>query len=76
MHKKLNNININKLERVKRIELSQEAWKATALPLSYTRLLNKLNGGGNKIRTYVDIRQLIYSQPPLATRAFLLKKSK
>ena len=27
------------LERVKRIELSQSAWKAEVLPLNYTRLL-------------------------------------
>ena len=36
------------LERVKRIELSQPAWKAGALPLSYTR---KLNGAEDEIRT-------------------------
>ena len=35
------------MERVKRIELSQLAWKARALPLSYTRI----NGGGDWIRT-------------------------
>ena len=27
------------LERVKRIELSQSAWKAEVLPLNYTRIL-------------------------------------
>ena len=27
------------MERVKRIELSQSAWKAEVLPLNYTRLL-------------------------------------
>ncbi len=40
----------NKLERVKRIELSYSAWEAAALPLSYTRffvacLLNYSWGG-------------------------------
>ena len=37
------------LERVKRIELSQPAWKAGALPLSYTR---RQIGGGRRIRTF------------------------
>ena len=36
------------LERVKRIELSQPAWKAGALPLSYTR--NNI-GAEDEIRT-------------------------
>ena len=31
------------MERVKGIEPSQSAWKAGALPLSYTRMLNTLN---------------------------------
>ena len=31
------------MERVKGIEPSQSAWKAGALPLSYTRMLNALN---------------------------------
>ena len=48
------------LERVKGIEPSQPAWKAGALPLSYTRrvifvllfcFINVFNGGGNWIRT-------------------------
>ena len=34
---------ICKMERVKGIEPSQSAWKAGALPLSYTRMLNTLN---------------------------------
>ena len=29
----------NYMERVKRIELSQSAWKAEVLPLNYTRIL-------------------------------------
>lgn len=33
---------IQKLERVKRIELSRLAWEAKALPLSYTRLNTKI----------------------------------
>ena len=32
------------LERVKRIELSQSAWKAEVLPLNYTRILGRLMG--------------------------------
>ena len=36
------------MERVKRIELSRPAWKAGALPLSYTRMF----GGGRRIRTF------------------------
>ena len=30
------------LERVKRIELSQSAWKAEVLPLNYTRMAPQL----------------------------------
>ena len=33
-----NGISPKKLERVKRIELSQSAWKAEVLPLNYTRI--------------------------------------
>ena len=36
------------MERVKGIEPSQLAWKARALPLSYTRKY----GGGRRIRTF------------------------
>ena len=32
------------MERVKRIELSQSAWKAEVLPLNYTRVLGRLMG--------------------------------
>ena len=32
------------MERVKRIELSQSAWKAEVLPLNYTRILGRLMG--------------------------------
>ena len=32
-------VRLFELERVKRIELSQSAWKAEVLPLNYTRLL-------------------------------------
>ena len=35
---------IGYLERVKRIELSQSAWKAEVLPLNYTRILGRLMG--------------------------------
>jgi hypothetical protein len=50
------------LERVKGIEPSSSAWKAVALPLSYTRTKD---GGGGRTRTYEGIRQRIYSPPPL-----------
>ena len=66
------------LERVMGIEPTQLAWKARALPLSYTRRIspvgttpsdfNKMRGGGGRIRTYVDIRRQIYSLLPLTTR--------
>ena len=36
-------VRVFELERVKRIELSQSAWKAEVLPLNYTRLLKKLH---------------------------------
>ena len=43
------------MERVKGIEPSQPAWKAGALPLSYTREYYNIkfiiNGGGDWIRT-------------------------
>lgn len=32
-------------------------------------MLNNMDGGGGWIRTNVDVRQRIYSPPPLATRA-------
>ena len=63
------------------IEPTCPAWKAGALPLSYTRfmpalpaLLHRLptealrRGGGGRIRTYVDVRRQIYSLLPLTTR--------
>jgi hypothetical protein len=50
------------LERVKGIEPSSSAWKAVALPLSYTRIGF---GGGGRTRTYEGISQRIYSPPPL-----------
>jgi hypothetical protein len=55
------------------IEPTSVAWKATALPLSYTRvpistakLRDDTNGGGSRIRTYVGVSQQIYSLPSLA----------
>ena len=73
------------LERVKGIEPSSGAWKASALPLSYTRSEARVfapyrclqgiassasfAGGGGWIRTIVGVSQQIYSLPPLATRA-------
>src|SRR4051794_25359426 len=45
-----------KLERVKGIEPSYSAWKAAALPLSYTRSgAIPLGGGGSRTRTYEGI---------------------
>lgn len=32
-------------------------------------MLHNMDGGGGWIRTNVDVRQRIYSPPPLATRA-------
>ena len=52
------------LERVKGIEPSYSAWKAAALPLSYTRRQNK-GGGRGRTRTYEGVSQRIYSPPPL-----------
>ena len=37
-------ITMKLMERVKRIELSQSAWKAEVLPLNYTRILGRLMG--------------------------------
>ena len=61
------------VERVMGIEPTSVAWKATALPLSYTRLtcpfqlVAKHCGGERRIRTFVDVSQQIYSLPSLAT---------
>ncbi len=52
------------VERERGIEPPPPAWKAGALPLSYSRWLV---GGRGRIRTSEGVRQLIYSQPPLAT---------
>ena len=38
--KALFRVHYSQLERVKRIELSQSAWKAEVLPLNYTRIFN------------------------------------
>src|SRR5689334_1810684 len=43
------------MERVKGIEPSYSAWKAAALPLSYTRMPCRLDGGGSRTRTYEGI---------------------
>ena len=81
------------MERVMGIEPTCPAWKAGALPLSYTRSTpstncqtcqqtqiasppgstpaskhSHQNGGGGRIRTYVDVRRQIYSLLPLTTR--------
>ena len=56
---------------MKGIEPSYSAWKAAALPLSYTRKqpVPTKNNGRCRIRTYVGVSQRIYSPSPLATRA-------
>src|SRR5438309_1620896 len=54
---------LKRLERVKGIEPSSSAWKAVALPLSYTR--SPTTGGGGRTRTYEGVSQRIYSPPPL-----------
>ena len=54
------------LERVKGIEPSQLAWKARALPLSYTRKL--FGWWREKDSNLRSRRQQIYSLPPLAAR--------
>ena len=80
------------LERVKGIEPSSSAWKAVALPLSYTRIFCHLqayhvapryetstelgDGGGGWIRTSVHISDQIYSLAPLTTRPPLHRQAK
>ena len=63
------------LERVKGIEPSSSAWKAVALPLSYTRRITVANlktcrntsaSGECRIRTYEGVSHQIYSLTPLA----------
>ena len=57
---------------MKGIEPSYSAWKAAALPLSYTRKTIThpcLENGRCRIRTYVGVSHRIYSPTPLATRA-------
>ena len=66
-----------------RIELTQPAWKASVLPLNYTRIpkcalqsyLNFMNGGGGRIRTFEDRSQRVYS-PPHLTALVPLPKSR
>ena len=58
---------IGELERVKGIEPSYSAWKAAALPLSYTRdrlpLAPLRGGGGGWIRTNVGIANGFTARP-------------
>ncbi len=65
-HQQLFGIN-NCLERVAGIEPAYSAWKAAALPLSYTRIprINSLpmNGGGGWIRTNVAYATDLQSAP-------------
>ncbi len=53
-------------ERVKGIEPSYSAWKAAALPLSYTREFQKWGLQDSNLCRH---SQWIYSPPPLTTRA-------
>ena len=57
-------ITMKLMERVKRIELSQSAWKAEVLPLNYTRILN---GREDRIRTCDPLvpNQVLYQAEPL-----------
>ena len=55
------------MERVKRIELSQSAWKAEVLPLNYTRM----EWWGETDSNHRTRRELSYSQPRLATSLLL-----
>ncbi len=66
-----------------RIELTQPAWKASVLPLNYTRntqvhsnfIVKKLlNGGGGRIRTFEDRSQRVYSPPHLTALVPLLNR--
>ena len=64
------------LERAARIELASSAWKAEVLPLHNARCVQfhrVEGGGGDRIRTYVHIRDQIYSLTPLTTRPPLHK---
>ena len=65
----------------RRVQLSRESWRPREkrpfknpahLPPS-PRLRGKI--GGSRIRTYVDVSQRVYSPPPLAARASLLKRA-
>merc|ERR1711988_169924 len=70
------------LERVKGIEPLHPAWKASVLPLNYTRKIQTLHalyiikvfkfGGGGKIRTFEDRSQRVYSPPHLTALVPLL----
>ena len=66
-----------------RIELTQPAWKASVLPLNYTRipkctlqfvLLSFIDGGGGRIRTFEDRSQRVYSPPHLTALVPLLNR--
>ena len=48
------------------IEPTWPAWKARALPLSYTR--SDFHGGQGRVRTSVPLREQIYSLSPLTAR--------
>ena len=60
----------NSMERETGIEPALVAWKATVLPLNYSRTVTLVDGagtgGGRWIRTTEGVSQQIYSLPPLA----------
>src|SRR5262245_21404921 len=60
----------SRTQRVMGIEPTWPAWKAGALPLSYTRDTNypSCQSGQGGIRTPEDVCRQIYSLMPLATR--------
>jgi hypothetical protein len=48
---------LNRLERVKGIEPSYSAWKAAALPLSYTRIsVDQLSRQAGRLNRYAPVR--------------------
>lgn len=51
---------LSKLERVKGIEPSQPAWKAGALPLSYTRCIKSGGGKGSRTPDLLNAIQALY----------------
>jgi hypothetical protein len=53
------------LERVKGIEPSSSAWKAVALPLSYTRIADRSSAFGDRELAFFPIRWPLVPDPRL-----------